>query len=248
MRPLVSEFVESCALSLPISEPIYEFGAFIVEGQEDIGDLRKFFPGKAFIGADMREGPGVDIVLDLHDIKLAPSSAGTVICMDTLEHVEYPWKAIDEIHRILNSNGVLIVSSVMNFPIHDYPSDYWRFTPEAFKSLLKPFASSYVEFAGADTFPHSIVAVAFKSPQPPQVFDKLKLRLKDWKEKWSDSANTPISRIDDLENLVRDLQSHIKHVENERDLFKARWSKISSTPPVSWFLELRQSITAGNKR
>jgi hypothetical protein len=56
----------------------------------------------------------------------------------------------------------VVLSSVMNFPIHDYPYDYWRFTPEAFKSILKPFSSAFVGFAGTDDFPHTVVGIGFK--------------------------------------------------------------------------------------
>jgi 2-polyprenyl-3-methyl-5-hydroxy-6-metoxy-1,4-benzoquinol methylase len=47
----------------------------------------------------MREGLGVDRILDLHDIDLPSESAGTIICLDTLEHVEYPHRALEDICR-----------------------------------------------------------------------------------------------------------------------------------------------------
>jgi ubiquinone/menaquinone biosynthesis C-methylase UbiE len=83
----------------------------------------------------MRDGPGVDKLLNLHDIDLPSESVGTILCFDTLEHVEYPHRALEQIYRILKPDGIAVVSSVMDFPIHDYPYDYWRFTPEAFKSI-----------------------------------------------------------------------------------------------------------------
>ena len=147
MRILIKRFVRLIAETLPISEPIYEFGALQVSGQEGFADIRTLFPGKKYVGADIREGTGVDVILNLHHINLPPESVGTVLILDTLEHVEFPRKAIEEAHRILKSNGILVISSVMYFPIHDYPYNYWRFTPEAFRSLLKPFTASFVSFA-----------------------------------------------------------------------------------------------------
>jgi SAM-dependent methyltransferase len=108
----------------------------------------------------------VDRVLDLHAIDLPSDSVGTVLCFDTLEHVEYPREAMKEIHRILTPNGIAVISSVMDFPIHDYPYDYWRFTPEAFKSILKPFANSFVGFQGQKNFPHTVVGIGFKGATP----------------------------------------------------------------------------------
>ncbi len=73
--------------TLPIDEPIYEFGSLQVAGQEGY--------------ADMCEGAGVDVILNLHQIDLSNESVGTGLLLDTLEHVEYPRKAMDELHRIL---------------------------------------------------------------------------------------------------------------------------------------------------
>ena len=59
MRELIRDFVALACNTLPLNGPIYEFGAFLVPGQEQLADLRPLFPGKPYVGADMREGPGV---------------------------------------------------------------------------------------------------------------------------------------------------------------------------------------------
>jgi SAM-dependent methyltransferase len=184
MRDSIKEFVKICAESLPINEPIYEFGSLQVSGQEGYADLRPFFIGKKYVGADMRKGPGVDEIHDLYNINLSPESVGTVLILDTLEHVEFVREAIKEAYRILKKDGVLVISSVMNYPIHDHPYDYWRFTPESFRSLLKPFAYSIVEFAGKDEFPHTVVGVGFKSPAKGADADEFIVRLASWKKRW----------------------------------------------------------------
>jgi SAM-dependent methyltransferase len=162
MRKHLRRFVELASRTLELQDPVYEFGALQVHGDRELEDLRPLFPGREYVGTDMRAGPGVDKVLNLHGLDLPNNSVGTAICMDTLEHVEYPRKAIEELLRVLNSNGVLIISSVMNFPIHGYPNDYWRFTPQGFKSLLVGFNESFVGFDGPADFPHTIVGVGFK--------------------------------------------------------------------------------------
>jgi SAM-dependent methyltransferase len=166
MRKSIKDFIQIVSSTLPISGPIYEFGAFQVETQEGFADLRPFFPNIRYIGADMREGPGVDIVLNLHDINLPDESVGTALCLETLEHVEYPHKAIKELHRVLIPDGMVVISSLMFFPIHEFPHDYWRFTPEAFRSLLKPFNKSFVGSAGDISFPHTVIGIGFKGQIP----------------------------------------------------------------------------------
>jgi SAM-dependent methyltransferase len=167
MRKNIKRFVKITAKCQPFPEPIYEFGALQVPGQERYADLRPIFPECNYVGTDMREGPGVDRILNLHNIDLPSESVGSALCLDTLEHVEYPHQAMQEIHRILSpTRGIAVISSVMNFRIHAYPHDYWRFTPSAFESLLKPFKHSFVGFAGKESFPHTIVGVGFKHDAP----------------------------------------------------------------------------------
>ncbi|MFH1073586.1 MAG: class I SAM-dependent methyltransferase [Candidatus Firestonebacteria bacterium] len=180
MRDCIFEFAKICAETLPISGPIYEFGAFIVPGQEY--DLHALFKGKEYIGCDMREGKGVDRVLNLHKIDLPDNAAGAVLIFETLEHVEYPHKAIEEAYRILKPGGIIVITSVLDFEIHDYPNDYWRFTPEAFESLLKNFKMSFVGNAGISAFPHTIVGFAAKDAVIFTGEFESKYRL--WKEKW----------------------------------------------------------------
>lgn len=172
MNKFIREFARIVSISFTIREPIYEFGSFLVPGQETVGNLRSLFPQKEFVGCDIRHGPGVDKILNLHNIDAPAESVGTVICLNTLEHVEYPFAALGEIHRILKPDGMAIISAPMNFAIHDYPSDYWRFTPEGFKSLLQPFPSSFVGFTGVPIFPDYVVGIGFKGEMPPlQMFE-----------------------------------------------------------------------------
>ncbi len=182
MRELIKQFVKICSETLPISEPIYEFGAFQVEGQEGFADLRTLFTGKEYVGADLKKGPGVDVILDLHDINLASESVGTVFILDTLEHVEYPRKAIENVHRILREDGTLIITSVMNFAIHDYPQDYWRFTPEAFRSLLKRFSYSFVDALGNPQFPHTILGIGLKTLEHGELVSEFLRQYEEWKK------------------------------------------------------------------
>lgn len=167
MRQNIRDFASIASTTLPITEPIYEFGAFQIPEQLGFADLRPLFKHKKYVGCDMRQGPGVDKILNLHAIDIPSESVGSVLCFDTLEHVEYPRQAMKEIHRILKPDGIAVISSVMDFPIHDYPHDYWRFTPEAFRSILNPFSHSFVGFQGSEKFPHTVVGIGFKAQMTP---------------------------------------------------------------------------------
>ena len=164
MLPQIRQFVKNITQRLPLRGPVYEFGAYRVEGQEVLADMRPLFPGVEYLGCDMRPGLGVDLVLDLHDIDLPDECAGTVLCLETLEHVEFVRRAVEELCRILKPGGFCVLTSSMKFPIHDYPCDYWRFTPQGLVSLMRPFQSCHVTWRGDAIFPHSVFGVGAKRP------------------------------------------------------------------------------------
>jgi hypothetical protein len=184
MRPLVKDLVRTVGSALDVFEPVYEFGALQTEGQEGFADLRPCLPGKQFVGVDYRSGPGVDVVLDLHALDLADESCGTALCIDTFEHVEKPWLAVGELHRVLADPGLLICTSVMDFPIHAHPADYWRFTPEAFRSLLAPFDFAVVAGVGRENFPHTVAGVALRDSAHTQPRERLQDVVAEWARKW----------------------------------------------------------------
>jgi SAM-dependent methyltransferase len=75
-----------------------------------------------------------------------------------------PIRAVEEMYRVLKPGGVLAISSLMFFPIHAHPWDYWRFTPEAFDLLLQPFESRLVIAQGCDYLPEGIFGIGVKGP------------------------------------------------------------------------------------
>jgi hypothetical protein len=161
-QPLIRRFVEELAGRLELPDPVVEFGAMQVEAEQD-GDLRPLFAGRPFTGTDLRAGPGVDRVEDLRALAYGDGEVGTALCLDTLEHCEDPPQACRELARVTRRDGgVCVVSSVMLFGIHGYPSDYFRFTPEGFRSMLQGFDDVWVAGVGDPSIPTQVVGVGAK--------------------------------------------------------------------------------------
>lgn len=164
MRENVRAFVEIAAESFKLRGPVYEFGSFLVEGSSADANLRSVFPGQKFIGCDMRPGPGVDRIEDLSGLKLDDETVPTIICVDTLEHVFNAQQAVSEMLRVLAPGGVMLVAVPMHFRVHDYPADYWRFTPACIDRLLSPLAGTLVVWQGIENYPHTVLGVGCKAP------------------------------------------------------------------------------------
>jgi SAM-dependent methyltransferase len=110
----------------------------------------------------MRPGPGVDQVASVEQLPLASRSIGTVLALNTFEHVHCFWKGLDEVHRVLRPDGALILSTPFHFRIHQFPHDYWRFTPAAYEMLLEHYPSKIIGWHGTKNRPANVWAIAFR--------------------------------------------------------------------------------------
>lgn len=84
------------------------------------------------MGLDFVEGNGVDIVLrDPYSFPIDSESADAVVSSSCFEHSQFFWLTFLEAMRILKPNGVLYINVPSNGPYHRYPTDNWRFYPDA---------------------------------------------------------------------------------------------------------------------
>ncbi len=123
---------------------VLEIGSRQAKNQEALADLRLLFPDSAYVGLDMIKGSGVDVVADATKLPYNPKTVEMVLCLETLEHAQEPWKIAKEIERVVAKGGIAIVSSQQNFPLHLHPSDYFRYTPYGLSSLFPSFANKLV--------------------------------------------------------------------------------------------------------
>jgi SAM-dependent methyltransferase len=196
MRVTLLKLLSGLKETVPFPAPIYEFGAFRVPGQEHLPFVHDFFPGQRFVGCDMRTGPGVDEIQDLHALTLPDESVGTALLFDTIEHVREPWRAMAELHRCLKPGGLLILTSVWYFPIHAYPDDYWRFTASAFRSLMgDAFHPIAVDMCGLARLPHTVFGIASKGPVDPAVERAIQEAVAAWKRRGAHSWKETVMEV-----------------------------------------------------
>jgi SAM-dependent methyltransferase len=168
VRGNIREFVRVLIETLVLPQPLVEIGALQVEGQLYSADLRPLFAESGYadyIGCDVRPGLGVDRIEDVHQLSFATDSIGTVLMLETLEHVKNPLQAKAEVFRVLQPGGLVVISSCMDFPVHEHPADYLRFPPQGFDLLLERFSPRRVYLQGSPVFPHSLVGIGQKGDQ-----------------------------------------------------------------------------------
>lgn len=84
-----------------------------------------------------------DIVGDIHDLPFADGSKEAIICLAVLEHVHNPIKAMEELHRVLQPGGKLLIYVPFLYYYHaheGYYGDYWRFTHDTILRFAEPFS------------------------------------------------------------------------------------------------------------
>ncbi len=167
MNQILHGVARAVAEAFDLPGPILEIGALQVPGQEEIANLRPLFKTTPYVGVDIRPGLGVDLVADVEALPHADASVGCVIAMNTLEHVPRFWRGLEQIHRVLRPDGALLISCPFYFHIHSFPSDYWRFTPQALEVLLEKYPTRIIGLHGPPKRPANVWALAFREGRPP---------------------------------------------------------------------------------
>lgn len=85
-----------------------------------------------FIRLDYDDTFNPDLVASCYAIPLREGAVDYVRSNSLLEHVRDPLTALRECYRILSPGGVMQHTMPLHFPLHGYPKDFSRLTPDYF--------------------------------------------------------------------------------------------------------------------
>jgi SAM-dependent methyltransferase len=104
-------------------------------------------------------------VCSVENLTMADSTYDVVLSMMVLEHLKYPQKAMDEMHRVLKTGGFLYLSTNFMYPRHGKPYDYFRFTKEGLEALAMNSNFSILQISPMGGFPALLATFLFEIPQ-----------------------------------------------------------------------------------
>ncbi len=114
----------------------------------DIGcahqEIKQYLPKeKLYFGLDY---PGTAIEMygtkpnifgDGQKLPFKDNVVDTILLMDVAEHLPNPGHCIDEIYRVLDGGGQLVLDVPFMYPVHDAPYDFQRWTSFGLSRLLE---------------------------------------------------------------------------------------------------------------
>jgi len=127
-------------------------GAVLEIGSKDYGSTSSFrdtYTGVEYVGADLEDGKGVDVVVDL------TQGTGTLphnhfalgICCSVMEHVRKPWIMAEHITSLIQPGGHLYMSVPWVWRYHPYPDDYYRFSWRGIAEIFPGFEWNHVVYS-----------------------------------------------------------------------------------------------------
>jgi 2-polyprenyl-3-methyl-5-hydroxy-6-metoxy-1,4-benzoquinol methylase len=101
-------------------------------------NLLNAFPNMSYTGVDIKEGEGVDIVVDADGIwnSLSDNQYDVLVTVHCLEHVRKPWVIVKSMDRILKQGGLIIIIAAYKRKKIDSPLDCWRILPDGMNVLM----------------------------------------------------------------------------------------------------------------
>lgn len=116
---------------------VIEIGSYDVNGS--IRSIIKSLNPAEYLGVDLEEGPGVDLVCGAEEILncFHDEFFDVVISTEMIEHVLDWRKVISNIKKITKPDGIILLTTrSYGFPFHPSPTDFWRFEYEDMESIF----------------------------------------------------------------------------------------------------------------
>jgi SAM-dependent methyltransferase len=157
-------------------------------------------PRIRLVGVDYNFKYEPSVIADLkHVLPFKDSTAEAVILSEFLYIVENPRDLLQEIHRVLKSEGILLLVAPLVYPHVPEPTDYWRFTGDGLRLLCENagFAETTIEPIGGRWSSAAYLLSPFLRPRgvvPPLLY-WVCTQLDSWTDRRTNFHRCPIGYV-----------------------------------------------------
>ncbi|MDQ1327233.1 MAG: hypothetical protein QG641_513 [Candidatus Poribacteria bacterium] len=109
------------------------------------GVYKKYFSYKKYVGLDVNIELRPSILGNAMALPFCNSVFDSVICTEVLEHLNEPEMCLEELYRVMKSDGVGFITVPMSWNLHYEPNDYFRFTKYGICYLLEKHGFQVIE-------------------------------------------------------------------------------------------------------
>lgn len=113
----------------------------------------------------------IDFFYDGKNIPFEKDYFDCVLCTEVLEHVENPDLFLKEINRVLERDGILILTVPFLQLLHEIPYDFNRFTPFALKKILHDNGFEFEHIEGLGSPSGFVINLLIR--RPLKLFNKI---------------------------------------------------------------------------
>jgi SAM-dependent methyltransferase len=99
----------------------------------------------ALITVDLVPRPTIDVCASVEHLPFPDGIFDVVVSQELLEHVRDPFRAMQEMRRVLKKGGVIYCQVPFIIGYHPGPTDFWRFTREGVRELVERADLNYLE-------------------------------------------------------------------------------------------------------
>lgn len=145
---LQNDYLFYTALSREIVSAFVKVRRNIKKKKIDIVDIgcgaKPYLPlfapyARKYIGVDV-DPQAADVVASGDNVPFANNSFDLAVSFQTLEHCQYPSKVVEEMRRILRTDGYAILTTHGIWMHHPCPHDYYRWTIEGLHEVFGEYS------------------------------------------------------------------------------------------------------------
>jgi SAM-dependent methyltransferase len=166
MHESVHSFVQSIVEAFELQGPVYEFGCSPSHSPAKAPSSTNCFIDIGYVGCDLHQGAETDQLEELSALPYPSESARTICCINVLERVFEPQRAMNEMIRLLTPGGLVLLCASSPSEPSGPSGHYWQMTPQGVERLLSPLEATLVGWQGPDEAPHTVFGIGCKSPIP----------------------------------------------------------------------------------